>query len=277
MHNGFHKLSSRLMRVFAASALLLGILALGLPAVSGSAADAPTLKIVSPTAGEKVTTDDIDVKVEVSNFNLNCQAIGMPAKEGEGLIHALIDGSTIAALTGLYCNDTFTISGVGLTAGEHTLTVVLSENNHVNLMDTAQQVKFDFEPSKVQALPAAKDEGAPNIELKSPEDGATVDPVFKVELDVKNFTPDANLEGKTNVPGYGHYHVIVQDKTVDGTPVPAPEGAIPGLIAMPGSNSFQVDLTGWGSGEHTIMIVPAQDDHTPIEGANEIIFTVTVK
>lgn len=273
----FDERSGRLMRIFAATALLLGVIALGLPTLNGSAAGTPTLKIVSPAAGDKVTTDDIDVKVEVTNFQLNCQAIGMPAKEGEGLIHALLDGSTIAALTGLYCTDTFTISGVGVAAGEHTLTVVLSENNHVNLMDTAQQVKFDFEPAKAQPAPAGKDEGTPSIELKSPTDGATVDPVFKVEINAKNFTPSAGLEGKPNVPGYGHYHVMVQDKTVDGTPVAAPEGSIPGLIAMPGENSFQIDLTGWGSGEHTIMIAPAQNDHTPFEGANTIVFTVVVK
>lgn len=269
----------RVMRIAAALALVLGLMVLMLPAQS-SAQDSPTLAIVSPTAGESVTTDDIEVKVEVSNFKLNCQTIGMPPVAGEGLIHALLDGTTIAALTGLYCTDSFTISGEGVTPGEHTLTVVLSENNHVDLMDTAQQVKFDFQPANPRPLPAANDTGTPAIALVSPTDGATVDPVFDVEVSATNFTPDAGLEGKQNVPGYGHYHVVVTDpapaSSPEGTATAAPAG-IPGLIAMPGENKFQIDLTAWGPGEHHIMIAAAQNDHTGYENATPIEFTVTVK
>ncbi len=276
--------TGRVMRIFAATALLLGIMALALPAQS-SAQDAPTLKIVSPAEGDTVTTDDIEVTVEVSNFTLNCEEIGHTNQAGEGLIHALLDGTTIAALTGLYCNDSFTISGEGVSAGQHTLTVVLSENNHADLMATAQQVTFDFQPANAQPLPDANDTGTPEITLVSPTDGATVDAVFTVEVSTTNFTPSANLEGKQNVPGYGHYHVIVEDKAPAASPDASPSGSpaaeepagIPGLIAMPGENTFQVDLTAWGPGEHTIMVAPAQNDHTPIEGANMVEFTVTVQ
>lgn len=276
----FDRYTGRVMRIIAATTLLLGLMALALPTVT-SAQDSPALEIVSPAAGDTVTTDDIEVTVAVSNFELDCQAIGMPAVEGHGLIHVLLDGTTIAALTGLYCTDSFTISGEGVAAGEHTLTVVLSENNHVDLMDTAQQVTFDFQPTNAQPLPEGNDTGAPQIELVSPTDGATVDPVFTVELSATNFTPSAGLEGKQNVPGYGHYHVIVTDPVPaatpgEGTATPAPAG-IPGLIAMPGENTFELDLTGWGPGEHSIMIAPAQNDHTPFEGANMVEFTVVVK
>lgn len=269
----------RVLRIVAAMALVLGLMALMLPAQS-SAEASPTLKIVSPAAGASVTTDDIEVQVEVTDFTLDCQAIGAPPVAGHGLIHALLDGTTIAALTGLYCQDTFTISGEGVTPGEHTLTVVLSENNHVDLMDTAQQVKFDFQPANPRPLPAANDTGVPVLTLVSPTDGATVDPVFTVEVSATNFTPDAGLEGKQNVPGYGHYHVVVTDpvpaSSPEGTATAAPAG-IPGLISMPGENTFDIDLTGWGPGEHTIMIAAAQNDHTPIEGANSLQFTVVVK
>ena len=271
--------TGRVMRIIAATTLLLGLMALALPALT-SAQDAPTLSIVSPAAGDTVTTDDIEVQVEVSNFELDCQAIGMPAVEGQGLIHVLLDGSTIAALTGLYCSDTFTISGEGVSAGEHTLTVVLSENNHADLMDTAQQVTFDFQPANAQPLPEANDTGAPEIALVSPTDGATVDPVFTVEVSATNFTPSAGLEGKQNVPGYGHYHVVVTDPApaaspAEGTATAEPAG-IPGLIAMPGENTFELDLTGWGPGEHHIMIAAAQNDHTGYEDSTPIEFTVVV-
>jgi hypothetical protein len=265
------------MRIVASLALLLGVLALALP-MDSSAQGTPALTIVSPAADAPVTTDDIEVQVEVTDFTLNCEAIGAPAVAGEGLIHALVDGTTIASLTGLYCEDTFTISGEGLAAGEHTLTVVLSDNNHADIMETAQQVTFDFQPANVQPLPEANDTGVPAIELVSPTDGATVDSVFTVEVSATNFTPTANLEGKQNVPGYGHYHVVVTDPapaSPEGT-VAAEAAGIPGLIAMPGENTFEIDLTGWGPGEHSLMIAAAQNDHTGYEGSAPIEFTVIV-
>lgn len=279
MPKQFVSLPGRVMRMVAAIALLLSLAALALPAIS-SAQDAPALKIVAPAAGASVTTDDIEVQVEVTNFTLNCEAIGMPAVAGEGLIHALVDGTTIAALTGLYCEDTFTISGEGLAPGEHTLTVVLSDNNHADIMETAQQVTFDFQPANPQPLPEANDTGVPAIELVSPTDGATVDAVFTVEVSATNFMPTPNLEGKQNVPGYGHYHVVVTDpapaSSPEGTATAEPAG-IPGLIAMPGENTFEIDLTGWGPGEHSLMIAAAQNDHTGYEGSTPIEFTVIVK
>ncbi len=278
MPKRFVSLPGLVMRMVAALALVLSLGALALPAVS-SAQDAPALKIIAPAAGASVTTDDIEVQVEVSNFTLDCQAIGAPPVTGHGLIHALLDGTTIAALTGLYCEDTFTISGEGVAPGEHTLTVVLSENNHADLMDTAQQVTFDFQPANPQPLPDANDTGVPAIELVSPTDGATVDPVFTIEVSATNFTPDAGLEGKQNVPGYGHYHVMVTDPapaTPEGTATAEPAG-IPGLIAMPGENTFEIDLTAWGPGEHSLMIAAAQNDHTGYEGSTPIEFTVIVK
>ncbi len=279
MPKRFVDLPGRVGRIVAAAALVLSLAALALPTLT-SAQGPPSLKIVSPAAGASVTTDDIAVQVEVTDFTLDCQAIGAPPVAGHGLIHALLDGTTIAALTGLYCEDTFTISGEGVTPGKHTLTVVLSENNHADLMDTAQQVTFDFQPANPKPLPEANDTGVPVLTLVSPTDGATVDSVFSVEVSATNFTPDAGLEGKANVPGYGHYHVVVTDpapaSSPEGTATADPAG-IPGLIAMPGENTFDIDLTGWGPGEHHIMIAAAQDDHTGYEGATPIEFTVVVK
>ncbi len=286
MLTSFKVHSGRVMRIVASLALILGVLALAMP-MDSSAQGTPALKIIAPAAGDSVTTDDIEVQVEVTDFSLNCLTIGAPAVAGEGLIHALFDGTTIAALTGLYCEDTFTISGEGLAPGEHTLTVVLSDNNHADIMETAQQVTFDFQPANVQPLPEANDAGVPGVELVSELDGTTVSGPFTVELTPVNFTPSANLEGKQNVPGYGHYHVFVSQST-DGSPMAADDAAgspaanaapagIPGLVAMPGDNTFDLDLSGWGPGEYTVMISPAQNDHTPYEGGGQVEFTVVVQ
>ncbi len=90
----------------AATALVMGILALAIPAQSS--AQTLHLKIVSlPLVTRSPLT--IEVKVEVSNFTLNCQEIGHTNKAGRGLdpcaprwlTHRRVDRSLL--------RDTFTI------------------------------------------------------------------------------------------------------------------------------------------------------------------------
>jgi hypothetical protein len=52
---------------------------------------------------------------------------------------------------------------------------------------------------------------------------------------------------------------------------------MPNLVLMPGTNSFELDLTAWGPGEHTILIIPAQNDHTMLEDFMPLMFTVIVE
>jgi hypothetical protein len=255
------------------------------------AQDAPAIEVVSPKVGEKVTTDDIDVQVTVSNFTVDCQQAGRPDQDGVGHIHAMVDGMTMASLSNFYCDDTFTISGVGLTPGKHTLIIDLASNTHADMMDTAQEVEIDFQPANPKPLPNAEDKGEPGVELVSPTDGTTVDAKFTVEVKPVNFEPSADLEGKPNVPGYGHYHVFVDTEMsmgMMGTPEagmmasPAADGgmammSMAGMVAMPGTNTIDLDLTAWGPGKHTIWIEPVQDDHTPFEKFGHVEFTVTVK
>jgi hypothetical protein len=257
----------------------------------------PSLEIVSPTAGAQVTTDDIDVQVKVSNYTIDCTQAGRPDKEGEGHIHVMIDGMTMATLANFYCAESFTVSGDGLAPGKHTLVVDLATNTHLDLMDTAQEVEIDYQPANPRPLPAANDQGEPGVELVSPTDGAEVGATFSVEVKPVNFTPSATLEGKQNVPGYGHYHVFVDTdmsmgmEGMEGSPeagqmdVGSPEAgmggmhmmAMAGMVLMPGSNTFDLDLTAWGPGEHTIWIEPVQNDHTQFETFGHVEFKVVVK
>jgi endogenous inhibitor of DNA gyrase (YacG/DUF329 family) len=43
-----------------------------------------------------------------------------------------------------------------------------------------------------------------------------------------------------------------------------------GMVLMPGSNTFNVDLGAWPAGKHTITIEIVQNDHTPIPNAQEL-------
>jgi hypothetical protein len=49
-----------------------------------------------------------------------------------------------------------------------------------------------------------------------------------------------------------------------------------GMVAMPGENTFELDLSAWGPGEHVIFIEPVQNDHTNFAEFDPIEFTVTV-
>ena len=251
------------------------------------AQNAPAIEIVSPANGDLVTSNDLDITVKVTNFTLDCANVGRPDEEGAGHIHVMLDGMTMAVLTNFYCSDTFTVSLAGLATGTHTIYVGLATNTHMDLMETIQQVEVDYQPNEPVALPDAMMDGVPGVELVSPVDGDTVPPVFTVEVIPVNFTPSEELEGKANIPGYGHYHVFV-DTAMDGMSMmmdsASPEAdmhdmammSMAGMVLMPGTNSFDLDLTAWGPGNHTIWVEPVQNDHTMFEEFGHVEFTVNV-
>lgn len=240
---------------------------------SATPAVAPVLKIVSPVAGDVVESDDIDLELDVKNFTLDAAQIGSPDVDGVGHVHVLLDGATIGQLTGFYAETSITISGLGVDAGKHSLAVMLSANAHGSLTETLQQVEFEYKPMTPRPLPAAEDLGQPGITLASPADGDSVDAVFPVELTSTNFHASADLEGKPNVPGYGHYHVFI-DKDMSAEAMK--NMTLDGLLLMPGEDSFDLDLSAWGSGEHTVWIGPAQNDHSMFAEFDHVVFKVSV-
>jgi len=250
--------------------MLFGLSALALVPVASvaSAQDAPSIEIVTPVTGSVINSTDIVVEINVNNFTVDCSQSGLPDQDNTGQILALVDGTSIAQLTNIYCTTTFIVPGNGLTAGEHQLAVVLATNTHTPLMDTAQVVTIDYQPVQALPLPVANFTGDPGVTLVSPADGDTVPPVFDVQVQPVNFSPDVALEGKTNVPGYGHYHVWI-----DTAEMPA---NLAGLVLMPGSNAFSLDLSAWGEGEHTVRIETAQNDHSMYHPATAVTFTVNV-
>ena len=124
---------------------------------------APSLEIVSPKPGETITTDSIEVRVRVSNFDLSCRRAGRPDEDGAGHLHVMLDGMTMGTLTNFYCRRTFTIPGSGLTPGLHTLIVDLATNTHMDMMETAQQVEINYQPANPRPLPEPAELGVPGL------------------------------------------------------------------------------------------------------------------
>src|SRR5260221_5657049 len=97
-----------------------------------------------------------------------------------------------------------------------------------------------------------------------PPNGATLGPLFTLQVTKNNFTPSLELEGKPNLAGYGHYHVFVDMPMMDMA-----GGGDTGLmsmgrlIGMSGTGSIPVDLTAWPNGRHTAPIEPLQNAARP--------------
>jgi hypothetical protein len=52
----------------------------------------PSFTVLTPKAGDTVTSTDIPVSIQVSNFSLSGADVGLPDKDGEGHIHVMLDG-----------------------------------------------------------------------------------------------------------------------------------------------------------------------------------------
>jgi plastocyanin len=246
------------------------------PATSQAQAK-PGLRVVSPPEGARITSIDIPVQVEVSDFKVSAADVGLPDVDGEGHIHVMIDGMSMGVLFNFYTTPTFTLLGDAITPGKHTLIFDLSTNTHMDMEDTVQRVTIDYQPTNPRPVPAAiANAGSPVVRITSPADGATVGPNFTVQIDKSNFTPSLGLEGKPNLAGFGHYHVMVD---MDAFPMMMMGGmmSMDGMVAMPGTDTVSLDLSAWPPGKHTLTVEPVQDDHTPIEGAKEATITINLQ
>jgi LPXTG-motif cell wall-anchored protein len=114
------------------------------------------------------------------------------------------------------------------------------------------------------------------VQVVSPADSATVGPKFTVQVKPTNFTPMTDLEGKPNLKGYGHYHVFV-DMNMSAMAGGGEMMSMAGMVLMPGSNTFDVDLSAWPAGKHTLTVELVQNDHTPIDGAKPAMFTINLQ
>jgi hypothetical protein len=241
-------------RVFADS----GRPAPGAPAPAGAA-----VSVASPANGAVVTTKDIPVRVAAQNFTIACDEAGMATRDGVGHLHVMIDGTTMAQLTNFYCTQNFWISGQGVPPGQHVLTIDLATNDHADMEETAQTVTFVYQPSPAPAaLPAPDPQTGATIAINAPAAGATVGPQFDLKVESAKFHASCDLEGKPNLAGYGHYHVFVDEDL--SMPMDMTMMGMPGMIAMPCTDTIPLDLSAWPSGKHTIAVELEQNDHTPL-------------
>lgn len=103
-----------------------------------TSAGKPSIKIVSPKAGDTVS-GKFDIVVEVQNYNLSCDLYGKPSVAGYGHWHVNLDSTAgpmmgMMTMTGMSCEKVFQASTDGLKSGStHTLIALLLDNGHAPL------------------------------------------------------------------------------------------------------------------------------------------------
>src|SRR5438552_1880858 len=99
---------SKLVLGLTMAALLASFGGVGIgPIAHTQAAGKPTLTVVSPSDGATITSTDIPAQVQISNFTLSPEHVGMADKQGEGHIHVMLDGMTMGVLFNIYTTTSF--------------------------------------------------------------------------------------------------------------------------------------------------------------------------
>jgi hypothetical protein len=199
--------------------------------VEVASAGDPLVIITSPKYGSTTTGSSVELGLLFQNFEV--VEPGGGTVDGQGHYHIYVDGTYVTYDD----NPDSTLIG-RLTPGDHTISVVLADNNHV-----------EFSPAINDNIEITVPDDGPAIMLVEPSNtnlSAEVDSAsWPVTVAVDNFFLVDDLGG-TGVEGEGHYHIYV-----DGTYVTA-----------------TADLSTWllhqDGGTHDLMVALALSDHSEI-------------
>jgi hypothetical protein len=206
-----------------------------------------TLKVISPTPGQSIT-GDLPIYVKSVGYKFNFDLAGAPVLKTVGHYHIILDGK----LVDMGAGEHDVVSMLGVAPGAHTLTLVPSNNNHMEVMSGAVMIPFTY-AGPVRPLPAPISyPDTPTIAVASPASGAVVKgSSFDMNVNVANLSLSGELFGKDLVTGWGHWHVFVDDATM------------PFMKVMGGSPTVTVPLAGIQPGWHTFYAVLVDNQHMP--------------
>jgi hypothetical protein len=219
------------------------------------------IAVLTPANGAVVTGNTLPTRVSISNFRVDGMLAGKAPRAGVGHYHIHLDGLLVNA----YAAPDAAVSLQNVKPGRHTLTFVLAQNNHMELVKTAKTIAFTYRPAQpLRTISPVAKPAKPSIRIVSPATGATVSGSFPVRVAVRHFRLSAALFGKLDVAGYGHWHVFLD------TP------SMMTMLGMTAEKMFRVSLQGVAPGKHKIIAVLADNVHAPIPGAMSVI-TVNVR
>jgi hypothetical protein len=217
---------------------------------------APTLSITSPTNGASVSTGNITVNAQVTNFSV-VDKQGQANVAGEGHLHFYLDvdapttaGQPAIPASGVWAHvsgTTYTFANVA--PGTHTISVQLINNDHTPVI-----------PTVIAKITITVTPPAPTLSITSPTSGASVSQGnIVVNARVTNFNV-VDKQGQANVPGEGHLHFYLD---VDA-PTTAGQPAIPASGVWAHVSGTTYTFSNVAPGTHTISVQLVNNDHTPV-------------
>jgi len=210
--------------------------------------------ILSPSDGAMVTQNVFGVQVQTSGFNSTCAAAGTKDVDGLGHYHIELDKSLI----NMFCTSAASmISLQNVKPGKHTITVIPAQNDHAEIMDNAQSITIDYEPTKpLPTITAASFSGPKSIKILSPASGSVLKGDFDVKVQVTNFNLSCDLLGKPDVAGYGHWHLNLDSDT-------GPMMGMGTMLAMTCDQTFHATTSGMTPGRHSLIALLVDNGHAP--------------
>lgn len=252
------------------SVAALSLIALFVPTLvfAHSTAKMPAIgvRVLSPKAGATITGNSIPVHVAFTHWKLSCAWAGKAPQPGIGHYHLLLDG----ALINMYCRDRSSVSLQNVSPGKHILTVVPAENSHMAIMSDARQIRFTYQPAHPLPPITAVGLGTPSIRIVSPKKGTRVHGWFHIKVKIRNFHPSCALYGKTNVAGYGHWHV--NHDTLNG-----PMMGMGTMMGMGCRSAMRVSTVGLRPGKHTFIALLVDNQHAPLMPTKTSKVTLNVR
>lgn len=229
---------------------------------------APNVKIAAPS--NNVPAGEVEVKVEVSNFNI-ADREGDTNRWGEGHLIFYVDvpvptyydhpaitvGGTYKALA----NTSYTWKDV--TPGEHTFSVQLVNNDNKPLPAPA----VDSVTINVTAP-----RGSPGIQIQTPKDGSDLPPgIIIVSVQVSNFIVSHKDMGPVNRTGEGHliYYIDEDPPTDRGAPAVTETSIV--------STSLGQQWKSIPEGQHTFVVQLVNNDDSPLDLPVTAKVTINVK
>jgi len=209
--------------------------------------------VQSPADGTKITGNTVPVHVLLSGFQPTC-ASGFAPVQGMGHYHLLIDKS----LVDMFCTPDVTLSMQNLKPGSHTITAEPALTNHMDVQMNASSVTIDYEPTQpLPALTAATFSGSPAIKILSPAKGASLSGDFDIHVQVANYNLSCAVEGKSDLAGYGHWHVNLE--TLDSGMM-----GMETMARMSCENVLHMNTQGFPAGHHLLIVYLADNQHAPL-------------
>jgi hypothetical protein len=232
----------------------------------------PTVTVTSPGEGKTIGSA-FTAEVDLKDFELDPEAVGMKPADGMGHLHFSLDGGKFDSAKysgangklaeqlgtdGKYSPSvTEQVSYKNIPAGEHTLEVALANNDHSDTGQTAQ-VRFIVASKQAKAGPDGERVRVRMVDTTA--DG------FTATVALKGIKLNAKAVGMKPMAGEGHLHFELDGGKFDRPKYSGANGELAVKLGTDGKYSPAVTpsitYANLPAGRHTLKVYVANNDHS---------------